>query len=272
MNCVQVYQTPETFDKRNDLNAYGELSQVEYYSTTVGAWRKCYIHTPADFNKETTYPVLYLLHGIGGMHSEWLDGAPNEILSNLVALGQTRPMITVIPNVRAAKDDRVPSNPLSQANIDAFDNFINDLRNDLMPYIKANYAVADKREECAIAGLSMGGREALYIGITMADIFGSIGAFSPAPGLLPHSDLNYPGQLTASQMNLPDQYKDSTFILICNGNQDNVIHNIPFQYHRALEENEVPHLYYTIDGGHDFDVWKNGLYHFASNIFRDTKK
>lgn len=267
MNKMNNYETPEGFDTKNDSSQYGELTQKEYYSETTGAVRECYIYTPPNYDPNKTYPVLYLLHGIGGTHTEWLGGAPDEIISNLIASGKVPPMIAVIPNVRAMKNDKLPSEMLGQENINAFDNFINDLRDDLMPFIKENYPISEKREKTAIAGLSMGGREALYIGVSMPDVFGFIGAFSPAPGLLPFSSLNYPGQLTVDKLTLPDKYKKDTFILICNGNQDSVVNNVPDEYSKALSDNEIKHVYYKIDGGHDFDVWRNGLYHFVKNIF-----
>lgn len=267
MNNIEDYGTPAGFDKKSEETAYGEMKQVEYYSETTGATRKCFVFTPPGYDPDKTYPVLYLLHGIGGTHTEWLGGAPNEVLSNLIASGEAVPMILVIPNVRAMKNDNLPSEMLGQENIDAFDNFINDLRDDLMPFINENYPVSEKREETAIAGLSMGGRESLFIGVSMPDVFGYIGAFSPAPGLLPFSNLNYPGQLNADEMTLPEKYKNNTFMFICNGNQDGVVNNIPFEYHQALVDNGINHVYYTIDGGHDFGVWKNGLYHFIKSIF-----
>ena len=251
-------QIPEEFDKKNGNTTYGNLTQVEYYSTTTQAARKCYIYTPPGYDPQKTYPVLYLLHGIGGTHSEWLGGAPNEILSNLIASGKAPPMIVVMPNVRAMQNDSVPSYVYGQANVAAFNNFINDLRDDLMPFIKENYPVSEKREERAIAGLSMGGMEALYIGVSMPETFGYIGAFSPAPGL----------PLTAEQMTLPGEYKNNTFILICCGNQDGLL-SFASSYHANLENSQIKRLfYYTIDGGHDFGVWKHGLYNFAKNIFR----
>lgn len=263
------YQTPLGFDKRNDRAAYGALTCTKYNSKTTGTERKCYIYTPASYDPAVTYPVLYLLHGIGGIETEWLAGAPNEILSNLIALDLLPPMMAVIPNVRAMKNDSIPPEILGEENINAFDNFICDLRDDLMPFIERNYPVSAAREGRAIAGLSMGGREALYIGLSMPDAFGYIGAFSPAPGLLPVAALRYPGQFTWGQMTLPAAYRDNTFILICSGNQDDVVGDIPYEYHRALKENGVRHVFYMVDGGHDFGVWKNGLYHFARYIFHN---
>ncbi len=248
-------------------NVYGAITEVSYYSKTTGTERKCNIYTPPNYTPDKTYPVLYLLHGIGGTHREWLDGAPDEILGNLITAGEVPPMIAVLPNVRAMADDSVPSEVLSQQNIDAFDNFINDLQNDLMPYIKAHYPVSEKREETAIAGLSMGGREALYIGITMPETFGFIGAFSPAPGLMPYAALDYPGQLNKEQMLLPDEYKHNTLIFICNGNRDDIVNDLPFQYKEALVKNGMDVVYDIFDGEHDFTVWKEGLYYFVRCIF-----
>jgi len=271
---TNIYNPPEGFDAKKDGIAYGALTEVEYFSKTTDAARKCFVFTPNGYDPQIKYPVLYLLHGIGGTHTEWLNGNPNEILSNLIALGEAPPMIAVIPNVRAAHDDSLPAKIFSYKNLDAFDNFINDLRSDLMPFISANYPVSEKREECAIAGLSMGGRESLFIGFSLPDIFGYIGAFSPAPGLLPNSgslpgsDEDFPGQLKLNEFTLPDNLKEKTFILICNGNQDGLIHDVPSLYHKALEDNGIRHVYYTIDGGHDFEVWKNGLYYFAKSIFK----
>ncbi len=259
---------PSGYDEKKDGVAYGKLTEVQYDSKTTGARRKCYVYTPPGYSADQVYPVMYLLHGIGGTHTEWLGGNPSEVLGNLASLGEAKPMVVVMPNVRAMKNDGYPSDVMSRENINAFDNFINDLRDDLMPFIQANYSVSDRREERAVAGLSMGGKESLYIGITLSSYFGYIGAFSPAPGLLSNTSLNSPGQLAPEEMTLPDEYKDSTFIMICNGNNDGVVGEVPNSYHMALERNGIRHTYYTIDGGHDMNVWKNGLYHFAKAAFK----
>lgn len=270
MNDVKKYQTPEGFDtKKSNIN-YGKLTELEYNSKTTGTTRKCYVYTPADYDKAVTYPVLYLLHGIGGTHTEWLGGVPNEIISNLIAQGEAKPMIAVIPNIRAAYDDSVPSEVINPESIAACDNFINDLCNDLMPFIKSHYSVSCKREKCAVAGLSMGGRESLYIGIKMPETFGYIGAFSPAPGLLPMEVINdrqHKGQLTVEEMTLPKEYKDNTFILMCNGNEEEMFNHITANYQKAFDSNGVKYEYYVTNGGHDFRTWKNGLYNFIKRIF-----
>ena len=263
---------PEGIDTKMEGITYGELTEVEYFSKTTDNMRKCLVYTPPNYNAAKTYPVLYLLHGIGGIHTEWLGGSPNEIISNLINDDKASPMIVIIPNVRASKDDSVPTEVISPESIRAFDNFINDLRDDLMPFINEHYPVSAKREDCAVAGLSMGGREALFIGVSMPETFGYIGAFSPAPGLMPMQPsreprVNHPGQITPKQMTLPDSLKDKTFILVCNGTEEPMFNDLANAYCDALRKNGINPIYYTTQGGHDFRVWKNGLYHFVRNIF-----
>lgn len=267
-DTMNTWSTPAGFDAQNDGVKYGDLKEVSYNSTTTGTTRKCFVITPAGYDKAKKYPVLYLLHGIGGIHTEWLGGNPVNVIGNLIAAGEASDMVVVIPNVRAAANDSVPKDILSSENIAAFDNFINDLKNDLMPFINKNYSVSTKWEDTAIAGLSMGGRESLFIGFTMSDTFSYIGAFSPAPGLLPNSGLNYPGQFSEKEFVIPAGQKTPKLILICSGNNDRMIGDVPTTYHQTLEKNSVEHLWYTMPGDHDFVVWKNGLYNFVKKIFK----
>jgi enterochelin esterase-like enzyme len=253
---VDIYDAPSGFDSKINGAVYGNLEEKTYPSKTTGATRKCYVYTPPKYDPAKTYPVMYLLHGIGGIHTEWFGGNPNEILSNLINSGNAKPMIVVMPNVRAKKNDADMSDMYGPENVNAFHNFINDLRDDLMPFIKNNYPVSDERNKRAIAGLSMGGMESINIGISMPETFGYIGAFSSAPSL----------PLTPAQMTLPVQYKNNTFIMICCGLGDGLL-SFSQNYNKQLADNGVKTTYYEIPGGHDFVVWKNGLYNFARRIF-----
>ena len=249
------YTVPSGFDSKKGVT--GKLTEKQYDSTTTGATRKCYVYTSPEYDPNETYPVLYLLHGIGGTHTEWKEGGnPNEILSNLINAGKAKPMIVVMPNVRAMNPDSVPSDVYGMANVNAFNNFINDLKTDLMPFIEKEYKVSNERTGRAIAGLSMGGMESLNIGIRMPETFGFIGAFSAAPGL----------PLKSEEMVFPDEYKNKTFIMICCGLQDDLL-SFSQNYNKSLVDNGVKTTYYTTKGGHDFTVWKNGLYNFARRIF-----
>ena len=151
------------------INTFVYRDDIEYYSTTTGKERGAIVFLPPNYTESKKYPVLYLFHGGMGTPAEWLGGNPNEVVNNLVAVKQAREMLIVIPNIRAREDDGVPSDGMSPDHLNSFGNFLNDMRDDLMPYINEHYSVATGRENTAVAGYSMGGRTALYVGIEMAD-------------------------------------------------------------------------------------------------------
>lgn len=260
---TEAYRPVSGYDQKQENVDYGTLEARSYYSTTCGKYRDCMVYLPAGYTPEKAYPVLYLLHGIGGNHLEWAGGKPDVIVGNLVAAGEAREMIIVTPNVKAFPSGVSSANLYGPETFQAFDNFINDLREDLMPFIKENYSVLDGRENTAVAGLSMGGREALYIGLSMQDTFGFVGAFAPAPGVLPYFAEG--GLFTGDTFRLDERY--DTFVLIVAGTTDNVVGEWPKTYSDTLTKNGSAHVFYETQGGHDFFVWKNGLYHFARNIF-----
>lgn len=266
---TKEYAVPEGFDTKKEGVVYGKLLEISYDSKTTGTTRKANIILPPDYDDNMKYPVLYLLHGIGGDHNEWLGAEPVNILSNLIAEKTVVPMILVIPNVRArANDEGNPQDIYTLEHFKAFDNFINDLRDDLMPFIKANYPVLTGPENTAIAGLSMGGRETLYIGCNMPETFGYMGAFTPAPGLLPYTNYGVyeDGLFTKKTLTLPNDCKN--FVMINAGDRDDIVKEWPKTYHETLDENGTEHVFYVTEGGHDFIVWKNGLYNFLKKIFK----
>lgn len=253
--------------ERSDVT-YSEIIEITYHSNTTGTDRKANVILPPDYSADKEYPVLYLLHGIGGDQNEWINGGAAKVIGNMWADGEAEDMIVVFPNVRAREDDRGnPPDTYDPEHFKAFDNFINDLRDDLMPYMEANYPIKTGKENIAVAGLSMGGREALYIGFSMPDTFGHIGAFCPAPGILSY-DNNISaegGLMTEEQFTLPEG--SDNFVLIVKGKDDYVVGDAPDSYHATLEKNGIAHEYYVTKGAHDFRVWKHGLYNFVRNIF-----
>lgn len=264
------YVVPGDFDEKKKDVTYGTVEKKQYYSTTTKTTRNVNIILPANYTTEKQYPVLYLLHGIGGDENEWLNqGKPNNILTNLTEKGLAKEMITVIPNCRARENDKATTE-YTLEHYAAFDNFINDLRDNLMPYMKENYSIATGRENTAIAGLSMGGRESLYIGLNMPDTFGYIAAFSPGYGVFAYTanGVSEEGLFTEETFRLPDEYKDNTLLLINNGISEGGENAIGGTCHKVLEKNGIPHQFYVTTGGHDFRVWKHGLYNFAIRIFQ----
>ncbi|WP_417940495.1 alpha/beta hydrolase-fold protein [Flavobacterium sp. RS13.1] len=252
-------QAPVGFDQLNaDLPA-GKIETINYESKTVGSVRKATVYTPPGFNKKKKYPVLYLLHGIGGDEKEWLnEGNPQIILDNLYAEGTIEPMIVVMPNGRAMKDDSTTGNIMAPDKVQAFATFEKDLLNDLIPFIEKKYPVLKDREHRAIAGLSMGGGQSLNFGLGNLDKFAWVGAFSAAP------NTKMPKELLPN----PEEAKKKLKLLwISCGDNDWLISNSK-RTHDYLYQNDIPHVYYIEPGVHDFKVWKNGLYMFSQFLFK----
>ena len=161
---------PAGWDQRREDVPHGKLEMVSYDSKTVGTRRRMNVYTPPGLKPGQRLPVLYLLHGIGGDETEWARYAsPDVLLDNLIAEGKARPMIVVMPNGRAQKDDRAVGDIF--AHIPAFTIFERDLLDDVIPAIESRYAVQADRAHRALAGLSMGGGQTMNIGFTHLERF-----------------------------------------------------------------------------------------------------
>ena len=256
-----ITSVPPGYDIARADIPHGKIDTITYNSTTVGTNRKALIYTPPGYSKRKKYPVLYLLHGIGGDEKEWLKGGqPQVILDNLYSERKLKPMIVVMPNGRAMKDDRATGNIMASDKVQAFATFEKDLLNDLIPFIESKYPVIKDREYRAIAGLSMGGGQALNFGLGNLDVFAWVGGFSSAP------NTKAPGQLLPD----PEKARASLKLLwISCGDKDNLL-SFSLRTHNYLEANSVPHIYYVEPGVHDFKVWKSSLYMFSQLLFTGT--
>lgn len=256
---AQTFESaPTGFDKERNEITTGSIDTVFYFSSTVDTTRRALVYTPPNYSKNNKYPVLYLLHGIGGNEYAWLNnGKFNVILDNLYAEGKIASMIVVVPNGRAMKDDRAIGNIFATDKIEAFANFEKDLLNNLIPFVEENYPVLTDRENRAIAGLSMGGGQTLNFGLNNIDRFAWVGGFSSAPNTKPPEEL------------LPDPEKATELELLwISCGKDDRLMNISQRTHEYLEKHKVPHVFYVEPGGHDFEVWKNDLYQYTQLIFK----
>lgn len=250
-------QTPG-YDKEKDGIARGEIRTIEYPSTTVGSTRKAMVYTPPGYSTDRAYSVLYLLHGIGGDEREWFNyGKPQVILDNLYADQSVKPMIVVLPNGRAMPDDRAEGDIFAPDKVQAFETFESDLLNDLIPYIEGNYSVPSDRMHRAIAGLSMGGGQSLNIGLNHLERFAWIGAFSPAPNT----------KLPELLVQEPDRAAEMLSLLWLSCGDKDSLKPVSDRTHAYLSQHSVPHIWVEENGGHDWPVWKNGLYQFCKLIF-----
>jgi enterochelin esterase-like enzyme len=252
---VQVKpEPPDDINARKDV-PHGKLEMIAYDSKTVGTTRHMNVYTPPGYSPDKKYPVLYLLHGIGGDETEWERFAqPDLIEDNLLASGKAVPMIIVMPNGRAQKDDRPGPNPFATA--PAFAAFEDDLLKDVIPEIESRYSVWKDRDHRAIAGLSMGAGQSLNFGLAHPETFAWIGSFSAAPNTKPPTEL-VPDPMVADKLKL---------LYLSAGNKDGLI-RISQGVHRYLKAHNIPHVW-NVDGhAHDPTHWRNNLYYFLQAVF-----
>ena len=248
---------PEDFNVVRDDVSHGKLAMIEYDSMTVGTRRKMNVYTPPGYSTDEKYPVLYLLHGIGGDETEWQRFCkPQVIVDNLIADGKAVPMIIVMPNGRAQKNDRAEGNVFATAS--AFANFEGELLEDVIPTIETRYSAIADREHRALAGLSMGGGQSLNFGLAHLDTFAWVGGFSSAPNTNPPAEL-VPDPAAARQT--------LKLLWISCGKQDGLI-RVSQGVHAYLKQHDVPHVWHVDSHGHDGAEWSKNLYLFAQRIFR----
>ena len=270
---------PAGFNQRRENIPHGELTAVEYDSKSLGTHRRMRVYTPPGYSTSRKYPVLYLLHGIGGTDTEWTQSChANNVIDNLLAEGKIQPMVMVFPDgnsSRTVADLNAPAAPRGGAaggapgagagrgrgmNMEAWlTPFENDLLKDIVPYIDSHYSVYTDRDHRALAGLSMGGGQTLNIGLVHPETFAYVGGFSSAP------DTRQPPTALVPDPSVPKQLK---LVWLACGNRDGLI-RISQAVHQYLKENGVPHIWHVDGNAHDTTEWDNNLYLFSQHIFVD---
>lgn len=250
---------------------YGEIVKTSYYSKTCEKDRNVNIVLPAGYTNEKKYPVMYILHGIFGDENSMLGDGNSGIritVGNLIKEGLAKEMILVFPYMYASKTQDVCT-AIDAENSAAYDNFVNDLVDDLMPFMEDNYSVAVGKKNTAVVGFSMGGRESLAIGLAHPELFGYVGAIAPAPGLVPGKDwaMEHPGQFEESEVKFEDGIMPY-LLMICSGDKDGTVGTFPKSYHELMDKNEVAHIWYEIPGSdHGDPAITSGIYNFAKYAF-----
>jgi enterochelin esterase-like enzyme len=247
---------------------HGEVRVRPYFSKTSGQWRQAYIYTPPDYdrNPAARYPVLYLQHGAGESERGWTaQGRANFILDNLIAAGSAQPMIVAMENgmvaARPGATGNVPgSSPGNLPGNQAFGEVVID---DLIPMVDATYRTRTDREHRAIAGLSMGGGQALQIGLTHLDRFAYIGSFS---GAIRNFDVktSYSGVFQdAAAFN-----KKVRLLWFGAGTGETGMHNTAQAAHEALDQVGIKNVFFECPFAHEWQTWRYDLRDFAPRLFR----
>jgi enterochelin esterase family protein len=243
---------------------HGAIHHRFYKSGVVGDERDYYVYLPPGYDERAKklYPVLYLLHGFSDDASAWTSvGRAHVILDNLIAEGKAKPMIVVMPLGYGAPEIVKPGAGLRDANLRQrnYDRFRDALLGEVQPQVENAYRVARDRNSRAIAGLSMGGAESLFVGLNALDRFAWIGAFSSG-GLgedfgttFPHLDAKANGQLR--------------LLWIACGTEDGLI-TANRKLREWLNTKSVRHVAVETPGAHVWMVWRRNLAEFATQLFR----
>ncbi|MBO5353995.1 MAG: esterase family protein [Lachnospiraceae bacterium] len=265
---VEVKPEEEIYKVREGVE-YPEFQKYTYYSTTAERETNVNVLLPPGYSEEKEYPVLYILHGFWD-NEDWMARpvvSISTMLSNLYADGKAEEMIVVLPYIYCSKDMPYCTG-MDLTNSLNYDNFINDLTTDLMPFIEGTFSVAKGRENTAITGFSMGGRESLFIGFSHPELFGYIGAVCPAPGLLPVANSPmHPGQMTGEELLFSE---NTPYVLMVSASKaDGVVGTSPKTYHNVMTKNETEHIWHELlDTGHDHTSVKPHLYNFLRLLFK----
>ncbi len=235
---------------------HGTVHFHEYRSRALGVVRRLRVYTPPGYEqkKDTRYPVLYLLHGSGDNEATWTElGRAHLILDNLIAQGKARPMLIVMPDGHALP-------PGSENRGRAGEAFEKDLLNEVIPLVERTYRVQADAEHRAIAGLSMGARQALGVGLTQRDRFAWIGAMS--------GYVADPAKNLAAAINDPQLSKKVRLLWIAIG-KDDVLLKPTEEMEKVLKEKQIPHTYRVTEGNHSWPVWRRYLGEFAPLLFQN---
>ena len=248
----------------------GELTHITYFSKKANKQKGAHVWLPPGYDPAKQYPVFYVNHGIQGNEFSMLGGFNiMESATALIQSGEAVPMIIVFTSMYT-NPNKDSCDGINAQEVPFYDAFLDDLTESLMPYIQENYPCLTGRENTAIGGFSMGGRESLYIGIKRPDLFGYIAASSPAPGVVPAKDhfMDHVGSISENEFRMSEPYLPY-LLMIAGGTADGMVGDFPEQYHKLFEKNNTDHIWISVPGGgHDGGVGGPLFYNFIKNLFK----
>ncbi len=275
-SAIEIPEKGTDFYTVNDV-PHGELRSVRYFSKVTSSWRRLFVYTPPGYDKDLArrYPVLYIQHGGGEDETGWaVQGKTDIILDNLIAAGKAKPMLVVIPNGNVPSPGGTRGGGYSSAGMAGY---ANELLNNIVPFVESTYRVQAAPEARALAGLSMGGGQAFFVGLENKDKFANVGVFSTglfgginsAPGRRGgaaatfNAEEQVPGLLT----NAPSFNRSLKVFYISVGEQDPRLEATK----KAVADFKSHGLnvaFASFPGGHEWQVWRKSLHDFAQRIFK----
>ena len=251
---------------------HGTVSRIWYDSPALGLERRMTVYTPAGYETSgKRYPVLYLLHGMGGDEEAWISlGRTAQILDNLIAQGKAKPMIVVMPNGNASQEAAPGESsrgmvPPTMQLPKTMEGSYEQAFPEIVKFIDKNYRTIKSKSGRAIAGLSMGGFHSLHISKQYPDMFNYIGLFSAA--IMPNKEVSSP-IYENMEGKLKVQFdKNPALYWIAIGKTD-FLYKANEEYRKLLDEKGYKYTYYESDEGHIWKNWRIYLTEFVPMLFR----
>ena len=251
---------------------HGTVFRIWYDSPALGLERRMTVYTPAGYETSgKSYPVLYLLHGMGGDEEAWISlGRTAQILDNLIAQGKAKPMIVVMPNGNASQEAAPGESsrgmvPPTMQLPKTMEGSYEQAFPEIVKFIDKNYRTIKSKSGRAIAGLSMGGFHSLHISKQYPDMFNYIGLFSAA--IMPNKEVSSP-IYENMEGKLKVQFdKNPALYWIAIGKTD-FLYKANEEYRKLLDEKGYKYTYYESDEGHIWKNWRIYLTEFVPMLFR----
>ena len=251
---------------------HGTVSRIWYDSPALGLERRMTVYTPVGYETSgKRYPVLYLLHGMGGDEEAWISlGRTAQILDNLIAQGKAKPMIVVMPNGNASQEAAPGESsrgmvPPTMQLPKTMEGSYEQAFPEIVKFIDKNYRTIKSKSGRAIAGLSMGGFHSLHISKQYPDMFNYIGLFSAA--IMPNKEVSSP-IYENMEGKLKVQFdKNPALYWIAIGKTD-FLYKANEEYRKLLDEKGYKYTYYESDEGHIWKNWRIYLTEFVPMLFR----
>lgn len=251
---------------------HGTVSRIWYDSPALGLERRMTVYTPAGYETSgKRYPVLYLLHGMGGDEEAWISlGRTAQILDNLIAQGKAKPMIVVMPNGNASQEAAPGESsrgmvPPTMQLPKTMEGSYEQAFPEIVKFIDKNYRTIKSKSGRAIAGLSMGGFHSLHISKQYPDMSNYIGLFSAA--IMPNKEVSSP-IYENMEGKLKVQFdKNPALYWIAIGKTD-FLYKANEEYRKLLDEKGYKYTYYESDEGHIWKNWRIYLTEFVPMLFR----
>lgn len=260
----------------SQIKPLGTIEAHRYiYGETGAPYKNLYVYLPEDYyTSDKHYPVVYLLHGANGNERSWVD--KGSILGQIDSLTQSKVLkesIYVFPNMNRYYRyyDSFTSRP--KGSIESFLDLNGSSEfsfiEDIMTFVDRTFRTIPCMKHRAIAGLSLGGLQSLYITANTTDSFGYIGLFSP----IIYPPLTF-GEHSHIYRNLEQKLNSQSdaepmLYLIMIG-EDDPYFEAAYIYSQLLENLQFKHIFIKTPGGHTWENWCEYCTIFLKSLWKES--